>query len=156
MLEIKPNNVAIIPLYDPDVTKGGLVIPASAQTRSDQGIVKYVGRDCKWLRVGDWVLFSGWSGNVVEIDGEGRLIFMHEKQVEAVVHEQIDELVGGLWMQESNGNFIKPTWEFVCDMLAHNASILCSKYRMNGDPTKYREREQRMRANAYVPTDDES
>lgn len=102
MLTPKPKHVAIRPLYDPDMleTASGvqLIIPDTAKGRCDQGIVKYVGEGCKLVSVLDHVVFSGYSGTLLDIEGEdGQLIFMPEKFITCIVHDE-PLLIPGLYL----------------------------------------------------------
>lgn len=83
------NDVVIIPIADPDVSEGGKIItPEEAKQRVDQGIVKYRGPDCIDVRVGDYVLFSGWSGRKITVDDEGVLYVMEETFIECIVNDE--------------------------------------------------------------------
>jgi len=70
--------VAITPINDPDISPGGIIIPDEAKERSDQGYVKYLGTNCEELEVGDYVMFSGYTGTNLAVDGEGHVIIMHK------------------------------------------------------------------------------
>ena len=68
---------------------GGIVIPSSAQQKSDTGIVKAVGvgrRDEKGqlipmtVNVGDKVMYGKYAGSEVKLDGETMMI-VHEKDI---------------------------------------------------------------------------
>jgi len=74
-------------------TKGGIIIPDSAQEKPSEGEVIAVGpggRDEAGklipidLKVGDRVLFGKWSGTEVKLDGED-LIIMKESDVMGVI-----------------------------------------------------------------------
>ncbi len=74
-------------------TKGGIIIPDTAQEKPSQGEVVAVGpggRDETGkltpidVRVGDKVLFGKWSGTEVKIDGQDLLI-MKETDIMGVV-----------------------------------------------------------------------
>src|SRR6202451_672753 len=76
-------------------TKGGIIIPDSAQEKPSQGEVIAVGpggRDEAGklipidLKTGDRVLFGKWSGTEVKLDGEDYLI-MKESDVMGVLNE---------------------------------------------------------------------
>jgi chaperonin GroES len=78
-------------------TKGGIIIPDTAQEKPSQGEVLAVGpggRDEAGklipidLRVGDRVLFGKWSGTEVVIDGKDLLI-MKESDIMGVIEEGI-------------------------------------------------------------------
>ncbi|MBI1203043.1 MAG: co-chaperone GroES [Rhodopseudomonas sp.] len=74
-------------------TKGGIIIPDSAQEKPSEGEVIAVGpggRDETGkltpmdIKVGDRVLFGKWSGTEVKLDGEDLLI-MKESDVMGIV-----------------------------------------------------------------------
>ena len=74
-------------------TKGGIIIPDSAQEKPSQGEIIAVGpggRDESGklipidLKVGNTVLFGKWSGTEVKLDGEDLLI-MKESDVMGVI-----------------------------------------------------------------------
>jgi chaperonin GroES len=78
-------------------TKGGIIIPDTAQEKPSQGEVLAVGpggRDEAGklipidLRVGDRVLFGKWSGTEVVIDGKDLLI-MKESDIMGVIEEGV-------------------------------------------------------------------
>jgi len=114
MLIPRPYNVFIQPVYDPDKTESGLYIPDMAKERVDQGVVKYVGERCRWLKVGDYVLFSGYAGETVDLEGEGLLIAMSERLVVAIVGD-IDwsiTNVPGLYFKDRNGEYLPAPAEY--------------------------------------------
>jgi chaperonin GroES len=74
-------------------TKGGIIIPDSAQEKPSQGEIIAVGpggRDEAGklipidLKVGNTVLFGKWSGTEVKLDGE-ELLIMKESDIMGVV-----------------------------------------------------------------------
>ena len=76
-----------------DKTKGGIIIPDSAQEKPSEGEVIAVGpggRDETGklipldIKTGDRVLFGKWSGTEVKLDGEDLLI-MKESDIMGVV-----------------------------------------------------------------------
>ncbi len=67
------------------MTRSGLHMPDSSRERSDQGIVKYVGSECKWLKVGDWVLYPPFVGTQVVVENEGNMISMLERNVTCII-----------------------------------------------------------------------
>jgi chaperonin GroES len=89
MIKLPGKKVAIIPIDDPEKTPGGIYIPEQAKERCDQGIVKYVGPRCTEVKPADYVIFSGYSGTLMFMTGEGRLIIMPEDFIVAVV--EMDE-----------------------------------------------------------------
>src|ERR1700730_561063 len=76
-----------------DTTKGGIIIPDTAEEKPSQSEIKAVGpggRDESGklipsdLKVGDGVLFGKWSGTEVTIDGQ-ELLIMKESDVMGVL-----------------------------------------------------------------------
>jgi chaperonin GroES len=74
-------------------TKGGIIIPDTAQEKPSQGEIIAVGQGGRDeagklipidLKVGDRILFGKWSGTEVKVDGEDLLI-MNEGDVLGVV-----------------------------------------------------------------------
>jgi len=78
-MEIKPigKRVLIKPVKEEERTKSGIYIPESAKEKKKQGIVVEVGTvDDKEFPVkkGDVILYSGYSSEELEFDGEKYLI----------------------------------------------------------------------------------
>jgi chaperonin GroES len=80
-------------------TKGGIIIPDSAQEKPSQGEIVAVGpggRDEAGklipidLKVGDVVLFGKWSGTEVKIDGQDVLI-MKESDIMGVITDGVSK-----------------------------------------------------------------
>jgi chaperonin GroES len=68
-------------------TKGGLIIPDTAQEKPMQGKVVAVGKGRRLedgrlqpldVKVGDTVIYGKWSGTEVKIDGEDHVIMKEE------------------------------------------------------------------------------
>jgi co-chaperonin GroES (HSP10) len=98
MLILKKNNIAVVPVGTPDKTEGGLWIPEIAKKRANQGVVKYVGSAVRDIAVGDYVLFSGYTGTTVRLSGgEGVVIIMHEDFVNAKIGLAENIIVPGLY-----------------------------------------------------------
>jgi len=78
MITLVNRKIAVKPILDPDKSPGGIIIPDVAKERTDQGIVKYVGSKCKDVQVGDYILFSGYTGSTVQFaqDADGVLIIL--------------------------------------------------------------------------------
>lgn len=85
------NKVAVLPLEDPDRI-GHIWIPEQGKQRVDQGIIKYRGSETKELRVGDHVIFSGYTGTKISAQGEGELFVMREEDVVAIFPEESEPL----------------------------------------------------------------
>jgi chaperonin GroES len=74
-------------------TKGGIIIPDTAQEKPSQGEIIAVGRGGRDeagklipidLKTGDKVLFGKWSGTEVKLDGE-ELLIMKESDIMGVI-----------------------------------------------------------------------
>lgn len=81
------NLLYIIPLDRPEKV-GSIHLPDSHEPRTNQGIVKYRGPDTdperSGVHVGDHVYFSGYAGEEMVFEDEGRLILLQEHLVFAV------------------------------------------------------------------------
>jgi chaperonin GroES len=86
MLRLKEKDIAVAPIFDPPKTKGGLFIPEIAKERSDQGIVKYVGKDVEDVYYGDHVMFAAYDGTLAHLDREGLLIVLPYDKIVAIIH----------------------------------------------------------------------
>ncbi len=78
-MKIKPigKRILIKPVKEEEKTKGGIYIPETAKEKRKQGIVVEVGNiDEKDFPVkkGDAILYSGYSSEELELDGEKYLI----------------------------------------------------------------------------------
>lgn len=87
MLRMLSDRIAVIPIEDPDKI-GHIIIPQESKRRSDQGIIKYRGSGVEELRVGDHVIFSAYSGDRVQMEGEGELVVMKDSAVIALVTDE--------------------------------------------------------------------
>lgn len=117
MISVPYNIVAISPLFDPDTSTGGIIIPDSAKERCDQGLVKYLGPKCKVLSIGDHVLFSPYSGTLIDIKGEGPLILIPENFIIATILEA-NTVVGGLYFKDEDGKTFPATYETAMQFMA--------------------------------------
>lgn len=135
MIIPRPNNLVVKPLFDPDISKGGIYIPSSAKERADQGIVKYVGSDCVLCKPGDWVLFSGYSGQYFDVEGEGNMITMHERLVIAVIGpaEWATEPVPGLYFKSTDGEFYPAPYTLVTSLQEDAIAEFRDKVRFGHD-----------------------
>ena len=86
-LKLLKTKVAIIPIADPDVSPGGIIIPESAKQKIDQGVVKYRGAEVSEVKVGDHVIFSGYAGTKISIADEGFFYIMEERDVVAILQD---------------------------------------------------------------------
>jgi hypothetical protein len=62
-----------------------LFIPQGSEGRIDNGVVKYIGPDCKYVKIGDHCIFSGYSGTQLDMDGEPTLIIINEDFITAKI-----------------------------------------------------------------------
>lgn len=113
------NKVMIIPIFDPDVSPGGIIIPEVAKERCDQGVVKTVGAGCNLVKPGDYVIFPGYTGQTVRIDNEV-VIIMREDAISAVIDgEDVQETdVPGLYFKGKDGVYFQANVEFALDLVA--------------------------------------
>lgn len=96
-MSIRPigDRVAIKPVPAEEVTKGGIVLPGSAQEKPLQGEIIAVGsgfvsqvtgeRIPLELKVGDRVVYGKFAGTEVKFNGE-EFVIMSEKDVLVVLH----------------------------------------------------------------------
>lgn len=123
MLRLPHNKVAIIPIRDPDKI-GLLYVPDIAKERTDQGIVKYVGPDCQYVKIGDYVAFSGYSGTLFNIQDPERpneivedVIIIDENFIVAVMDDLEDSDVPGLYFRSADGEYFGATFEMAMHLI---------------------------------------
>lgn len=87
------DRVLVKRVKEEEKTKGGIIIPDTAQEKPQEGEVVAVGPGARDedgeripmdLKVGDRILFGKWSGTEVKIDGDDLLI-MKESDVMGVI-----------------------------------------------------------------------
>jgi len=87
------DRVVVKRVKEEEKTKGGIIIPDTAQEKPQEGEIVAVGpgardEDGEYIKldvkVGDRVLFGKWSGTEVKIDGEDLLI-MKESDIMGVI-----------------------------------------------------------------------
>lgn len=83
-MKLVEDRVAIAPIENPDKI-GHIIIPDQAKDRLNQGFVKYRGPKVKEVKIGDYVFFSGYTGTLTYIEGEGKFIIMPEKFIIATM-----------------------------------------------------------------------
>lgn len=121
MLKLHPKNVAITPIHDPDISPEGIIIPAVAKGRCDQGIVKYVGSQVPdYIQPGMYVIFSGYAGTLVNIEGEGTFIITRHHTIAAIIPEVQNVEVPGLYFKgaNNNGEYFPANYEIVVNLIA--------------------------------------
>lgn len=130
MLYLQRNVVAVVPMFDPDKI-GSIWVPEQAKERCDQGIVKYLGPDCELVKIGDHIIFSGYTGTTVEIEGEGSLlIFLPEDFIIAKLEEP-DTLIPGLYFKGVDGRFFDATYEQALTLIGRAFDELQDPKRFN-------------------------
>lgn len=122
MLKLTEKKLACIPLFDSLKSAGGLHIPEQARERCDQGIVKYIGAKCDFVEPGDHVLFSGYTGTLLELEGEGLLIILPEEFVTAIIeydgHEVANIDISGLYFKDKEGRHWPASYEIASRLIA--------------------------------------
>ena len=87
------DRVVVKRVKEEEKTKGGIIIPETAQEKPQEGEVIAVGPGARDedgerveldVKVGDRILFGKWSGTEVKIDGEDLLI-MKESDIMGVI-----------------------------------------------------------------------
>lgn len=87
------DRVVVKRVKEEEKTKGGIIIPDTAQEKPQEGEVIAVGpgardedgeRIALDVKVGDRILFGKWSGTEVKIDGE-ELLIMKESDIMGVI-----------------------------------------------------------------------
>jgi chaperonin GroES len=87
------DRVLVRRVKEEEKTKGGIIIPDTAQEKPQEGEVIAVGSGARDeagklieldVKVGDRILFGKWSGTEVKIDGE-ELLIMKESDVLGVI-----------------------------------------------------------------------
>jgi chaperonin GroES len=90
------DRVVVKRVKEEEKTKGGIIIPDTAQEKPQEGEVIAVGPGARDedgeriemdIEVGDRILFGKWSGTEVKIDGEDLLI-MKESDIMGVIEEK--------------------------------------------------------------------
>ena len=131
MIQLPYNKIACEPIFDSDLTPSGLLyVPDTAKERCDQGIVKYVGIQkpneetgelhfLGGIQPGDYVLFSGYTGTLVELEDEGLLIIMPVEFIIAKILPPVTD-IEGLYFKDKEGNYFTATHEMVMKLIANN------------------------------------
>ena len=87
------DRVLVKRVKEEEKTKGGIIIPETAQEKPQEGEVVAVGpgtrdEDGEYIKldvkVGDRILFGKWSGTEVKVDGE-ELLIMKESDILGVI-----------------------------------------------------------------------
>lgn len=128
MLRLTGTNIGIIPIHDAEMI-GHIIVPDMAKERVDQGIVKYVGPDCKYAKVGAFVTFSGYSGTRISITDPERpnepgenLIILNEDFLHAEILDLPSTDVPGLYFCDTDGEYFNATYEMAMYLIARALS----------------------------------
>ncbi len=90
------DRVVVRRVKEEEKTKGGIIIPDTAQEKPQEGEVIAVGPGARDedgeriemdVKVGDRILFGKWSGTEVKLDGEDLLI-MKESDIMGVIEQK--------------------------------------------------------------------
>jgi chaperonin GroES len=90
------DRVLVKRVKEEEKTKGGIIIPDTAQEKPQEGEVIGVGPGARDedgeripldVKVGDRILFGKWSGTEVKIDGE-ELLIMKESDIMGVIEQK--------------------------------------------------------------------
>ena len=200
MIIIPRNKVAVVPIYDAKVSRGGIIKPSSydykrtvqrfdvygskhfgdeprkldeceskeranyligqyenkgyiqlhykirredqqvdtldAGERCDQGIVKYIGREVKDIKIGDYVFFSGYTGTLANVEGEGKLIILPEDFIEFKLGDEPQTEIPGLYFKDKDGHFFNVTYESVMEIIAETFTLIGKTYNVNSPNPK--------------------
>ena len=90
------DRVLVKRVKEEEKTRGGIIIPETAQEKPQEGEVVAVGPGARDedgerveldVKVGDRILFGKWSGTEVKVDGE-ELLIMKESDIMGVIEEK--------------------------------------------------------------------
>ena len=90
------DRVLVKRVKEEEKTKGGIIIPETAQEKPQEGEVVAVGpggrdedgeRIAMDVKVGDRILFGKWSGTEVKVDGD-ELLIMKESDIMGVIESK--------------------------------------------------------------------
>ena len=140
MLTLFRRNVGIIGL-DPPKKEGLIHIPDTMEPeRKNQGIIKYIGPDCKLVGLGMHVIFGAYNGSNVKVDNEV-LIVMDERFIAAVLDYPTEQLeVPGLYFKNPKGKYFPATYEQAVPLLrasvSHMAALAPKDWQSYQPPTQ--------------------
>lgn len=117
MIKLPRGKIACVPVFDSSdsgyegMEGKKIILLDQYKERVDQGIVKYVGADVTeeryGFKVGDLVIFSGYTGTLVNIEGEGLFIIMPAKFVSCKIETEPTEVNGLFFEGEETSRFCK-------------------------------------------------
>lgn len=102
---------------------GSLFIPDESIERCNQGVVKYIGPKVKDIKIGMYVMFSGYTGTTIRLekDAEGTVIVMRERFVQMILLPP-DTEVNGLYFKGTDGSYFSATYEMAMNLIAESFS----------------------------------
>jgi co-chaperonin GroES (HSP10) len=115
MLSLCETKIAVEPLFEPDRI-GHIYIPDQAKARANQGIVKYIGSGVKTVKIGDHILFGGYVGTTIHLEGEGVLIIVEEEFIQAIIHDEV-KAIPGLYCKGKYGDYFPATHEIAIKLI---------------------------------------
>lgn len=139
MIKLNKNNIAVVPIAEPDQTEGGIWIPDMAKKRANQGVVKYIGSNVKDINVGDYVLFSGYTGTTVLVGNERLIIMNHEfvnARMEMAEHLIVPGLYGMFKDKDGFEEFFPMTYEAAVPLLRLALEDYSKKLKVISDKPK--------------------
>lgn len=115
------------PIFDPDMI-GSIVVPQQAKERCDQGIVKYANIEqlnletgdtifTDDIKPGDYVLFSGYTGTLVDLEDEGLMIILPVDFVVAKIYPPTTD-IPGLYFKSKDGEYFTATHEMITKLIS--------------------------------------
>lgn len=111
--------------------------------RCTQGIVKYIGKDVKEVKRGDYVIFSGYTGTLMQIEGEGIFIVMEEKFVLSIYEVDRFLRVPGLYIRTRDSaidgspyHYEEVTYEIGMNLLAQAITDSQNLLKVKGEKPK--------------------
>lgn len=87
-MKLLADRLLVLPIHDPEVTKGGIVVPDVAKEKPRKGKVEFVGTGIKGrpmsVKPGDTILYGQYSGN--EFLHNDKVYFMlRETEIQAIL-----------------------------------------------------------------------
>lgn len=141
MLKLLQGKIACVPIFDSADTgiggvkghvdalgaqlgykqhSGNIQLLDQYRERVDQGVVKYMGHGVTKERfgfgIGDLVIFSGYTGELVSIEGEGLFILLPARFVVATVIPEPTQVPGVFFQDAATLEYFPATYEKVIDL----------------------------------------
>lgn len=128
MLRLPRGKIACVPVFDSNDTGiqghdgSNIVLLDQYRERVDQGVVKYVGAGVTQERfgfnIGDLVIFSGYTGELVNIEGDGLFIILPARFVTCTVQTEPTEVPGLFFQDALTGEYFLATYEAAIPLVA--------------------------------------